>query len=141
MDKDYTKLGLIYEDTLLHEEYRDQADVNGFTIIVGEPHGQPGYGYEIYIPQVKIGRDGVHDQVLRTGDDPDVARDVFDNAVEMAGHTSGPNALYKEVEEYIVRRERQRGEEEEAEEDQTRLDQDNYAPGPGGGHLGSGFQL
>lgn len=123
-DKDQKLIWEAFESSIGHgtDDYRDKANVNGIEIHVGRPLGASGdTDFEIYIPAVEVDYDnGPFDQVMRVSEDPDVARDVFDQAIEMAEHASNPNELYKEVEEYA--RNRPTGEEDwpEIDPDMTR---------------------
>lgn len=80
-------------------KFHEASTVNGIQISVSWDHG---YGdYTIYLPQIDLSesrKHGVSDQVLRLTRRPEVAKQVYDKAVELAKTTPDVYELYKLIE-------------------------------------------
>lgn len=75
------------------KNYQERTTVNGIEISVGWDRLGSYNDYSIYFPQIDLSHaweneEGVSDQVLRISQRRDVAKRVFDHAVELAGDKS-----------------------------------------------------
>lgn len=79
--------------------YRGQRIINGIDIRVGWDRGYDDY--TIYFPQIELGEeDSPPDQVIRITRRPEVAKQVFDFAVEKSKEINDVNKLYRAVEKF-----------------------------------------
>ena len=79
--------------------FYEASKVNGTEVSVGWDRI---YGdYTIYFPQIEVNEEahehGVHDQVIRLTRRPEVAKQVYDKAVELAEQTTDVYELYKQI--------------------------------------------
>ncbi len=83
--------------------YHEETTVNGIEIVVAW-YDDSSKDYEIYFPQIEISETadekGVHDQIIRVSQKPEVAKQVFDYAVRLAQTESDVYEIYKKVEEF-----------------------------------------
>lgn len=84
------------------KDYHEQVTVNGIEISVGLDAEYDDY--TIYFPQIELGDDasekGVDDQVIRLSQRPEVAKQVFEYASQLAQTEPDVYALYKKVEAF-----------------------------------------
>ena len=83
--------------------YHEATTVNGVDISVGWDNGYNDY--TIYFPQIDLSHaweneEGVSDQVLRLSRRPDVAKKVFDYAVQLAQTESNVYEIYRKVDAF-----------------------------------------
>lgn len=89
-----------YESEQEPKKYHEAATVNGTEISVGWDNGYRDY--TIYFPQIDLNarEEGVHDQVLRITQRPDVAKKVFDYAVKLAQTEANVYNIYRKVDKF-----------------------------------------
>ena len=93
-----------YEILAPEEPYHETMTANGVEVVVNW-YDDSSKSYEIYFPQIKFGVEeasekGVYDQVISVSQRPEVAKQVFDYAVELAQTESNLYDIYKKVEEF-----------------------------------------
>lgn len=85
------------------ELYRNQETVNGIEISVA--WSDMDEDYTIFFPQIEWGEaaseKGVRDQIIRIGQRPEAAKQVFEYAANLAQTESDVYALYRKVEDFI----------------------------------------
>ena len=82
-------------------KFREASTVNGIEISVGWDRGYDEY--TIYFPQIdinEVSERGVSDQVLGLTGRPEVAKKVYDKAVELAETTPDVYELYKKIDTF-----------------------------------------
>lgn len=92
------------EATVSGEEYRERSIVNG--IVISVAFDTMYEDYTIYFPQIRMGgtearEKGVSDQVIRISANPEIAKKVYDKAVELASATHNVYDLYKKVDDFM----------------------------------------
>lgn len=86
--------------------YKDEAEVNGITIVIAPEFSPVHHRYLIDFPQIKLGEEteekyDIHDSYVKLGtEDQDTAKKVFDYAKEQAQKVSNVYELFRKVEDY-----------------------------------------
>lgn len=88
------------KETELNKGYHEQKTVNGVKISVGWDADYDNF--TIYFPQIELGvKEGVEDQAIIIAEQSEVAKQVFDYAVQLAEKETDVCEIYKKVKVFV----------------------------------------
>ncbi|MDZ4295795.1 MAG: hypothetical protein U1A16_00295 [Patescibacteria group bacterium] len=98
----------IEQNMTSHEEERfvEKAEVNGIKISVGWDDSLAHQEHTIYFPQIAVGEkastEGVADQIIRVGQNQELAKHAFYYAEGVASMTNDVYDVYRRVEKFVT---------------------------------------
>ena len=86
------------QETTEVSRFQETATVNGIEVNVGWDSREKEYA--LYLPQIQIGNEQDCHEVLRLDQSPEIARQIFEKAVELAQNGSDVYEIYQQVSEF-----------------------------------------